>query len=301
MTDPTTARITTWLYVPADSGDQPDKALRSGADAVIVDLEDGVAPGRKEAARAALSSWLERLAARSGELPPIWVRINADSIAADLAIAAHAAVAGICLPKVDSAATVRAIETELSKAERKRAGDPMALMLMIETARGVLDCAQIATATDRVSVLQLGEQDLRADLGLPPALGPGQLSGPLSGPLPGPIRAAREAVVLASAAARLVAPVAPVSTTLHDADALSAETAALRRDGFGSRAVIHPAQLAPVVAGFAPTAAEVDWAERVVAADAVARESGSGVTVVDGRMVDAPVVAQARAIRQRSS
>lgn len=280
--------MTTFLYVPADQPNKLEKALRSNADAVLADLEDGVAASSKVTARDTLREWLASLADRGGPRPTVWVRVNAGTTADDLAVGVHPAVAGICLPKAETAEQVQAFVAELATAEARQrvGGEPSAVMLMIETARGVLGAVEVASASDRVTLLQLGEQDLNADLGLPPRFDAGIVSSP--------IRAARDAVVLASAAARLLAPIGPVSTFIHDADALQQESNELRRNGFGGRAAIHPAQLAPVAAGFAPNAEERAWAERVVAANDDAAAAGSGVTLVDGRMVDAPVVEQAR-------
>lgn len=287
------ARIVTWLYVPADQRKKLDKALGSDADAIIADLEDGVAASSKTAARESLREWLATIAAHAGPRPAVWVRVNAGTVEDDLAVGIHPAVVGVCLPKAQSAADVQAFVAAVASAEARQrvGGEPTAVMLMIETARGVTAVSAIASASDRVTVLQLGEQDLNADLGLPPGFD--------AGVVPSPLRAARDAIVLASAAARLLPPIAPVSTFIHDADALTVESKELRRNGFGGRATIHPAQLEPVATGFAPSEAEIDWAERVVAADDAAQATGSGATVVDGRMVDAPVVTQARAVLRR--
>lgn len=291
------AGLTTWLYVPADQRKKLDKALGSGADAILADLEDGVAASSKVTARESLREWLASLADHAEPRPVIWVRVNAATVDDDLAVGVHPAVAGICLPKAETVDSVLDFITALGAAEARQrvGGAPTAVMLMIETARGVLAAADLATASDRISVLQVGEQDLSADLGLPPRFEAGVAASPL--------QSARDAVVVASAAGRLLPPIGPVSTFIHDATALQAESDALRRNGFGGRALIHPAQLAPVAAGFAPTTEERAWAERVVAASDAAAAVGNGVTLVDGRMVDAPVVAQARAVlgRERSS
>jgi citrate lyase subunit beta / citryl-CoA lyase len=291
-------RIRTWLYVPADRPERIDKALASGADAVIIDLEDAVAPTAKAGARAALSDWLKARSARSQEATgSIWVRINSITAAEDLEVACHPLVDGICLPKAESPAAVAAVIGLLSDLDqlRRPGGEPTAVMLLIETARGVLAAAALAAGSERILALQIGELDLRADLRLPP---PTLATGAERPPLPGPIQAARDAVVLAAAAAGLTPPVAPVSPDVHD-PGLEAETGRLRAAGFGSRAVIHPAQLGPVAAAFAPTTTEIAWATRVVEASEAAEKRGEGVVLLDGRMVDAPVVAQAATILAR--
>jgi citrate lyase subunit beta/citryl-CoA lyase len=295
MSQDRTAFLTTWLYVPADQRTKLDKALSSGADAIIADLEDGVAASSKAAARESLRDWLGSLADHAEPRPVVWVRVNAGSVAEDLAVGVHPAVAGVCLPKAEAVPEVQTFVAAVAAAEARQrvGGEPTAVMLMIETARGLLAAADLASASDRITVLQLGEQDLNADLGLPP--------GFEAGVIPSPLRAARDAVVVASAAGRLLSPIGPVSTFIHDADALRQESNELRRNGFGGRATIHPAQLEPVAAGFAPSTEERAWAERVVAANDEAAAGGSGVTLVDGRMVDAPVVAQAQRLLRRAA
>ena len=285
--------IRTWMYVPADSRRKLDKALTSDTDAILADLEDAVSPDSKDAARESLTRWLADIGPDTPR-PHIWVRVNAGSVEEDVAAALHPLVEGFCLPKVETMDQVATISQVLDRLE---AGGEVRrpLMLMVETARGVLSCHGFATASDRVAYLQAGEQDLRADLGLPPDLSKG------SDPLPGPMQAARDAIVLASAAAGIAGPIGPVSVNIHDAELLAEETSQLRRAGFSGRALIHPAQVAPIARGFAPSDAELEWARKVVeAADAAAAE-GAGVTVVDGGMVDAPVVATARHLLQRAA
>lgn len=287
-----TSDIRTWMYVPADSRSKLDKALSSGTDAVLADLEDAVSASGKAAARECLATWLSEVDPTAAR-PHIWVRVNAGSVEDDLAAAIHPLVEGICLPKVESADEVHAISDLMDRLEPS--GSPRRpLMLMVETARGVLKCDTFAAASVRVVLFQLGEQDLRADLGLPPDLSKG------ADPLPGPMQAARDRVIFASAAAGLVGPVGPVSVNIHDADTLAAETARLRHAGFSGRALIHPAQIEPIAYGLAPTDAEAEWARKVVEAADAAGAEGTGVTVVDGGMVDAPVIATARQLLQRA-
>ncbi|HEX3706946.1 MAG TPA: CoA ester lyase [Mycobacteriales bacterium] len=287
-----TSEIRTWMYVPADSRRKLDKALTAGSDAILADLEDAVSASGKAAARDSLASWLADIDPAAPR-PHIWVRVNAGSVPDDVSAALYPVVEGICLPKVESTDEIAAISSVLDRLETGGSA-PLPLMLMVETARGVLACHSFAAASERVALLQLGEQDLRADLGLPPDLSKG------ADPLPGPMQAARDAVVIASAASGIAGPVGPVSVNIHDADLLTAETARLRHAGFSGRALIHPAQVEPVARGFAPTDTEAEWAQRVVAAADAAESEGTGVTVVDGGMVDAPVVETARQMLRRS-
>ncbi|HVW80484.1 MAG TPA: CoA ester lyase [Mycobacteriales bacterium] len=283
--------VRTWMYVPADSRRKLDKALTAGSDAILADLEDAVSASGKAAARDCLASWLADIGAAAPR-PRLWVRVNAGSVGDDVAAAMHPLVEGFCLPKVESPDEVAATSAVLDRFEPE--GSPRRpLMLMVETARGIQRCGEFALASDRVALFQLGEQDLRADLGLPPDLSKG------ADPLPGPMQAARDAVVIASAASGLAGPVGPVSVNIHDADLLRTETARLRHAGFSGRALIHPAQVEPIAQGFAPTEAEAQWARKVVEAADAAEADGIGVVVVDGGMVDAPVVATARQLLAR--
>jgi citrate lyase subunit beta/citryl-CoA lyase len=286
-----TSDIRTWMYVPADSRRKLDKALTAGSDALLADLEDAVSASGKDAARDSLAGWLADVDA-SASRPQIWVRVNAGSVADDVAAAMHPLVEGICLPKVEAPEQVQAISAVLDRLEPE--GSPRRpLMLMVETARGIRRCGDFASASDRVALFQLGEQDLRADLGLPPDLSKG------ADPLPGPMQAARDAVVIASAASGLAGPVGPVSVNIHDAELLRAETVRLRHAGFSGRALIHPAQVEPVAQAFVPSDAEAGWARKIIEAADAAEAEGIGVVVVDGGMVDAPVVATARQLLRR--
>lgn len=273
----------TWLYAPGDRPERFTKAAASGAGAVLLDLEDGVAGRDKDLARAHVAEAL-----RSTSAPvPRWVRANAGQrLDDDLQAVVGSGLAGICLPMVDDPSQVRHVADLLSALERARGltPDSVPLMLLIETARGVLRALDCATASPRVRLLQLGEQDLRAELGLP---------GEDGGEVPEPLVFARAQVVLASAAAGLRPPVGPVTVGLRDADAVLTSTRRLRAGGFGGRAVIHPAQVAPVQQAFVPTDEEVERAREVVRG---ARTAAHGAVAVGGRMVDEPVVRQARAV-----
>lgn len=277
-------RVRTWLYVPSDQRTKLDKAVGSGADALLADLEDSIPPHRRRQVTTDLMAWLDRQPAADAGAggPQIWVRLESSPDDAQIALARHPAVAGVCLPKAEDPVAVASLCDVIEN---------RAMMLLIETARGVLRCGELAAAAEQVAVLQLGEQDLRADLGLPP----GDI-GPVPSTVPEPLRAARAAVVIGSAAAALVRPVAPVSATIDDSELLGAETAQLRQDGFGSRAMIHPRQIAPVLAGLSPSQNEIRWARAVVDSHRQAVGRGRAVSAVNGRMVDAPVVAQARAV-----
>ena len=253
------------LFVPASRPERFDKALGSGADAVIVDLEDAVAPADKDAARAALAAWLD-------PVHPVLVRINAADtpwFAADLELLARPGVSAVVLPKAEHPDDV---------VVASRAGGGLAVLPLIESALGFEQRRALAHA-DRVERLIFGHIDFQADLNM---------------------RATEEellpfltALVLASRLAGIAAPIDGVCTAIDDAELLQADALRARRLGFGGKLCIHPRQVAVVNRCFAPSAEEVAWAQRVIAADTA---SGGAAVAVDGKMVDRPVVLRAQAI-----
>lgn len=253
------------LFVPASRPERIPKALATGADAVIVDLEDAVAPGDKEAARAALAVALD-------PARPVLVRVNgADTewFAADLDLLAHPGVAGTVLPKAEDPEYVTVVVNASN-------GKPV--LPLIESALGFERRAELALA-DGVERLVFGHIDFQADLGM---------------------RATEEellpfrlALVLASRLADIARPIDGVTVAIDDEAQLRADTLRARRLGFGGKLCIHPRQVAVVSQCFAPTADEVAWAQRVVEADI---RSGGAAIAVDGKMVDKPVVLRAQAI-----
>jgi len=259
------------LFVPATRPDRFAGAAASGADVVIVDLEDAVPPAGKDAARGHAVAWL---ATPGGDGPTRALRINSPRTAEGLRdvvalVDRRVAPDLLVVPKVDHAAELALLAGVLDGA----AADVRFLPL-VETARG-LGAADAIAAAPRVAGLVLGGADLAADLGCAFAWEP--------------LLFARARLVQAAATAGVAAidfPWLDVAATAGLAD----EVAAVRRLGFAGKLAIHPKHVAAINAGFAPTADEVARAERIVAAAA----AGDGVCVVDGRMVDAPVVRAAQ-------
>ena len=255
-----------YLFVPADRPERYAKALAAGAGAVIVDLEDAVAPAAKAAARDALASWLPSAPS------PVLVRVNAAEtawFADDLAVCGHAAVAGVVVPKAERRA-------DLAHASAIAAGKR--LYPLIETAAG-FDAMRTLAGAPGVERLVFGSIDFQVDLGID-----GELDELLM---------FRSGLVLASRLAGIGSPVDGVSTAIDDADALRADVLRSRKLGFGAKLCIHPKQVAVVNAAYRPGAAEIDWARRVLDA---AGKSGGAAVAVDGKMVDKPVILRARAI-----
>lgn len=255
------------LFVPADRPERLAKAVAAGPDAVIVDLEDAVAPDARDAARAGLAGAFAALATGM----PLLLRVNARGTAwhaHDLAAAAALPLAGVVLPKAESGNDVLRVAGETG----------LPVVALIETARGVAALDEIAAAAAR---LAFGSIDYAADL----AIGHTRTA----------LADARARLTLASRLAGLPAPIDGVTASVHDTDLLAADCAHAREMGFAGKLLIHPAQIAPARAAFRPSDGEIDWARRVLEA---APEKGA--FMLDGAMVDAPVLARARQILARA-
>jgi citrate lyase subunit beta/citryl-CoA lyase len=261
-----------YLFVPADRPERFAKALAAGADAVIVDLEDAVAPAAKTSARDAFANWLEGSSAAA-----VTVRLNAPQtewFADDLRACAHPRVRALVVPKAERGDDLAFVATRAPE---------RAVLPLIESAAGI-DAVRSIAATSGVTRLVFGSIDFQADLGI---------EGDDDALL-----VFRSQLVLASRLAGLDAPVDGVTTALDDDEAITRDTARARRLGFGAKLCIHPRQVAAVNRGFLPSEAELAWAQRVLAA---AEASGGAAVAVDGRMVDAPVLLRARRLIERAA
>ena len=262
-------RAVTWLFVPGDRLDRFAKAQASGADVVVCDLEDGVAPGAKAQARSEVRGWL----AAGGHA---WVRVNPPGTEqgdGDVeALRGLPGLQGLVVPKSESAVRLE---------DLVRRGGGCRLVALVETAIGVLEAGSIARspAVDR---LAFGSIDYAVDL---------DASGSDDSLL-----LARSLLVLASRAASKPAPLDGVSTELVDMPRVRAAASYARSLGFGGKLCVHPRQVAAVAAGFAPTGQELRWAREVYGAGAGA---SGGAVAVAGQMVDRPVLERARRILAR--
>ncbi|TAN30907.1 MAG: CoA ester lyase [Castellaniella sp.] len=267
--------LRTALFVPATRPERFPKAFASGADAVIVDLEDAVEPAAKDAARANLAQAAER----HGDVP-LLVRVNGAGTpwhVADLkACAALPGVNGIVLPKAESADQIL---------EAGAAGQPV--FPIVESARGVRDLAGLAGAHG-VDRLVLGTLDLMLDLGVTPATAGADL-------LLGEVRCQ---VLVQSRACRLAPPLDGVHSDISDGVGLARAARLSCEMGFGGMLCIHPTQVGIVAGAFAPSSDELDWARRVIAQ---AEATGSSAFRLDSRMVDQPVIEWARRIIARAN
>jgi citrate lyase subunit beta / citryl-CoA lyase len=266
-----------YLFVPGNRAERFDKALASGADAVVLDLEDAVTPDDKAVAREAVARHL--LAADEALRTRLVVRINDESTPwfdDDLAMLAAARAHGVMLPKAEAVATVARV---------RRTCPDIEVLALIESARGILQAEALA-AVDGVSRLVFGTLDFALDLDL--------VEDPSIGPLG--LDAAASRLAWASRAADLPPPVAGVTPDIDDPARLRADFARARAHGFGAKLCIHPKQVAWVHEALVPSAAELDWARRVVAA----ATGSSGAVRVDGRMVDKPVLQRAQRLLARA-
>jgi citrate lyase subunit beta / citryl-CoA lyase len=258
-----------FLFVPADRPDRFEKALHSGADQVIVDLEDGVGEEAKAAAREGLG--------RTGPSRGALLRINPAGTphhGADLAaVDALPWVDGVVLPKVEDVDDVRKCRAVLPRR--------IAVIALVETARGIERVEPIARSG--ISRIMFGSADFLADIDAAPH------REVLAYP--------RARLVVASRSAGLPAPVDGPCLATDDVEAVEEEARDARRLGMGGKLCIHPSQVAPVHQVFHPSADERTWAEGVLRA---AAEAGGGAFRFDGHMVDGPVVARARSILERA-
>ena len=267
------AIIRSALFVPATRPERIPKALATGADAVIVDLEDAVAQDLKSEARTHLDDFLA-----THPDARVLVRINApghEQQAADIALCArHAGVIGVLLPKVEHPSQVAIVAT---------CGKPV--WPILESARGLAALSEIAAA-EGVERLSFGVLDLGLDLGL--ANGSAAAERMLD--------QARYALLLQSRLAGLAPPLDSIFPDIKNLQGLAKATADARDMGFGGLLCIHPSQVAVVHETLMPTPEELAWAQRVLAAGAC----GEGVFVVDDQMIDAPVIGRARRLLQRA-
>ena len=252
-----------YLFVPGNRPDRYAKACAARAGAVIVDLEDAVAPAEKPAARTSLAGWL-------AIEHPVMVRVNAaDSewFEVDLRACASDAVSGIVLPKVERADDIARIAAICGARP---------VFPLVETARGLWDVLSIAQAPN-VRALLFGSLDYQSDLCTSDD----------------DLLYARSRLVLASRVAGIDPPVDGITQSVDDLELLRRDCQRARHLGFGAKLCIHPRQVDVVNRCFSPSEADVEWAKRVV--DAFARSNGNAA-LLDGRMIDRPVLLRAEAM-----
>jgi citrate lyase subunit beta/citryl-CoA lyase len=262
-----------YLYAPGNDPRKIEKALASEADAVVLDLEDAVAPNRKEEARESVSEVL-----RSRPAKPVFVRVNAPGSALaeeDIGAISGPHLSGLRLPKTESAEAVRGVAERL-----ETLGCEAGIQCLLESALGLELAPEISRSHERVVGISLGEADLAADLGVRDEAG---------------LLYARSRVVATARAAGLPGPVQSVYTNVRNTDGLKQSTEVGKNLGFVGRSAIHPAQIPAINEVFTPTEEEVAEAEGLLARLEESAGKGTGAFVLeDGRFVDKAVVESAR-------
>jgi citrate lyase subunit beta/citryl-CoA lyase len=281
-------KLRSMLFVPADSDRKLAKALGSRADALILDLEDAVAPARKPAARQAAAAFV--VAQAKAHSASLFVRINPlDSGLAldDLAAVVVPGLAGIMLPKTTSAEDVRRLGLYLDALESRAGmarGTVRVVPVATETAQAMLTMASFVPGIPRLAGLTWGAEDLSAALG---AISNREADGSLS-----PLYVFANSMCLCAAAAAGVDAIDTLHADFRDGDGLAAACAVARRRGFRGKIAIHPDQVDIINAAFTPSEAEIAAARCIV--DAFAAQPQAGTLSIDGVMVDLPHLKQAR-------
>ena len=277
----------TWMFVPGHAQRFIDKAMSLSCDVMMLDIEDGVTPAEKPAARVLIAEALGRPKEPGG--PVRFVRINAvggEHSEADLRAAVRPGLEGLVLPKVESAEEVQTVAAYLNgrEAEVGLERGSVALAAAIETPRGLFSALAIADSSPRMVALMFGAEDYGWELGLP-AVREEEAAELLHA----------RSIIVAAARAAHIQPVDGVWPDLGDEDGLRLDVAKARRLGFGGKALFHPSQIDAINAAFAPTPAEIDYAERVTDAFDEAFARGEGSIAFEGRLVDRPIAERARA------
>jgi citrate lyase subunit beta/citryl-CoA lyase len=283
-----------WLFAPGDSPHKIEKAFSSGADAVILDLEDSVSLNGKADARRAVAEALAQFAQAETQA---WVRINAlDSGLAqdDLNAVVAGRPVGIVLPKSVSVADVTTLGAELTRREMElgfEVGAILILAITTETPASLFNLQTYSQDTGRLCGLTWGAEDLSAAIGASSAR---DETGAYT-----PLYELARSLCLAGSAAAGVAPIETVYPNFRDLDGLAHYLAKARRDGFVGMMAIHPGQVSAIMAAFVPTLQEQTWARQVV--DLFAASPGAGALSLKGQMVDLPHLLQAQHILKQTS
>jgi citrate lyase subunit beta/citryl-CoA lyase len=284
------------LFVPADGGAKLDKAFASGADAVILDLEDSITPERKEAARQAALAFLKAHSGRK-ERPRLLVRINGLDTGltdADLDVIVAGAPDAVLFPKAEGGASVTHLDAKLTAREAIAGlpeGSIKILAQSVESAAGFFLAGTFRDASPRLIGLTWGPEDLSAELGA-------EANREADGTLTEPYRLARSLCLYGAAAAK-VAAIETVYVDFRNSEGLRRDTELARRDGFAGRLAIHPAQVPVINAVYTPTPEQIEKAKALVAA--FAAQPGAGAVGIDGKMYDRPHLVRAQALLARAT
>ncbi|MBT2188170.1 HpcH/HpaI aldolase/citrate lyase family protein [Sphingobium nicotianae] len=271
------------LFVPGDRPERFAKAAASGADAIILDLEDSVVPARKADARKAVADWL----ASERDVPAI-VRVNplgSDQIDADIACLRRIAPDAIMLPKAEGAESIATLDSLLGDL------DAPIIPIATETPAAIFELGSYRACADRLAGLSWGAEDLPAAIGA-------ATSREEDGRYTAPYELVRSLTLFAAHAAAVPA-IDTVFPAIRDESGLAAYVARAARDGFTAMLAIHPAQVAVINAGFTPGAGEIARAQAIIAA--FADNPGAGALALDGKMIDRPHLIQAQHVLARAA
>jgi len=274
------------MFVPGHRQRMIDKALGLDVDAIMLDIEDGVAPNEKDSARKNIADSLAR--AKAPATPARYVRINAIGHArmnADLEAVVRPGLDGLVCPKVDTSEEVRTVDAILNEKEPSSslAKGSVKLLIAIESPRGLLNAAAIATSCPRIAGIMFGAEDFGREIGLP-AVREGQARDLIY---------ARSSIVIAAASAHVQA-VDGVWVDLNDTQGLLEFAKQSRQLGFSGMSCIHPAQIQAINQTFSPTAEEIDYCQKVLQAFEEANARGDGSIAFGGQLIDRPIVERAR-------
>jgi citrate lyase subunit beta / citryl-CoA lyase len=293
MNDQLKRLLRSWMFVPGDKQKMIDKALALPNDAIILDLEDGVAFSEKQTARRQIGAFLAGTAERlkkdpQHRTPARYVRTNqvgSDRMFEDLAAVVHPGLEGLVVPKVDTPEQVHAIEHDLCRVEHEHDifGGPTKLLIAIESPIGLFNAYKIATASPRIIGIQFGAEDFSRAMNLP-LRREGEAADLLY---------ARSAIATAAAAAHVQA-VDGIWADFSDTEGLRRFARSARRLGMTGISLIHPNQIEEANAAFTPAKEDIAYASEVLQAFEAARAAGLGATAFRGQMLDHPVVDRAR-------
>ncbi len=291
--DSKTFLLRSWMFVPGNRQRMIEKSLGVPVDAVMMDIEDGVAPAEKDSARQQIAASLDQVAGRVKSekhfrTPARYVRINAvghERSRDDLAAVVRQGLEGLVVPKVETPEQIKTVERILDGREPEvgLARGSVRLLAALESPRGLFNAFAIATASPRVIGLLFGAEDFSRELSLP-LRREGEARDLIY---------ARSALVTAAACAHVQA-VDGVWPDLQDNEGLKVFALQSRRLGFSGMSLIHPAQIELVNATFTPAADEIDYARRVLQAFDEARARGEGAVAFGGQLLDLPIVDRAR-------
>jgi len=275
-----------WMFVPGHRQRMIDKALSLNTDAIMLDIEDGVAPSEKDTARKLIAEALGR--ERSPSSPTRFVRINAighERMDADLAAVLRPGLDGLVLPKVETTQAVLKVDSILKEREPRLKVEPgsIKLLIAVESPKGLLNAPALASCSARVVGLMFGAEDFGRELGLPTSREAEARD----------MIYARSALVVAAASAHVQA-IDGVWVVLQDSEGLLGFARQSRRLGFTGMSLIHPSQIDPINRVFSPAPEEIEYAEQVVKAFEEAAARGDGSISFGGQLIDRPIVERAR-------